>query len=119
MRMFMPIEKNPWINGHVLTLNNKNFDAIYIANKPVVVDFWAEWCRPCMAMKPVFEAMASDYSDRLFFASINVDQNQSLAQRYNIMSIPNFCIFKDGKLIDRVIGSVGQTGLKRILDKYV
>jgi len=118
-RIVQPTENGPWVDGKVIALNTKNFDAINKAAKPVIVDFWAGWCRPCMAMKPVFEAMASEYSMKIHFASVNTDQNRSIAQKYGIMSIPNFCVFKNGQLIDRAIGGVGKTGLKKVLDRHV
>ena len=118
-RIIQPADKGLWIDGQVLTLSTKNFEDISKSAKPVIVDFWAGWCRPCMAMKPVFEAMAVEYSGKIHFASVNVDQNQPIAQRYGITSIPNFCIFKNGQLVDRVIGGVGKTGLQKVLNRYV
>jgi len=118
-RITQPVESGPWVDGKVISLDTKNFDAITDSTKPVIVDFWASWCRPCMAMKPVFEVMASEYSGKIHFASVNTDQNRSIAQKYGIMSIPNFCVFKNGQLIDRAIGGVGKTGLKKVLDRHV
>ena len=118
-RMVQPEERGPWVDGKVISLDKKNFNAIHEATRPVIVDFWAGWCRPCMAMKPVFEALAAEYSGKIHFASVNTDQNRSIAQKYGIMSIPNFCVFKNGKLVDRTIGGVGKTGLQKVLNRNI
>jgi len=99
-------------------LNNSNFNMILTNNKPILIDFWAEWCGPCKIMHPVFEKLASEYSDRIVFARLNVDENGELAARYRVMSIPTFMIFSGGKPIDMLVGAVGEEGLKRLIHKH-
>ena len=120
MRIINQPSKGPWKDGEVLTLSSFDFDkALSITTLPVFVDFWASWCQPCLIMKPVFESLALKYKGKINFASLNVDNNKIIAKQYGIMSIPYFILFKNGKPIDRVIGSVGKKGLERVLSKHV
>ena len=119
-RIMEPDDPGPWIDGTVMELTTTNFDdAIAKARLPVLVDFWAGWCAPCMVMKPVVEAMAREYSGKAFFAKVDVDSNQALARRYGVMSIPNFVIFRNGGLVDRIVGAVGRSGLETALKKHL
>jgi len=104
----------------VVTLNSSNFDD-FIKNStvPVLVDFWAEWCMPCLMMGPVLEELARDYAGKALFARLNVDENSEIARRYNIMSIPFFMIFDGGRSVESVRGAVGRGPLERALRKYV
>ena len=78
-----------------------------VVNAPgrVVVDFWAEWCGPCKMIGPVIEKMAADYADKLKVAKVNVDENQTLAARFGIMSIPTVILFEDGKVKAQIVGA--------------
>jgi len=78
-----------------------------IQNHPlVVVDCWASWCVPCHMIAPVIEEMARDYAGRVLFGKLNVDENQEVPMQYQIMSIPTLLVFKNGKLVDRIIGAM-------------
>ena len=119
-KMMKPHDSGLWTNGIILELDDNNFqEVLSLARLPVIVDFWAHWCSPCHMMKPVFEAMARKYAGHINFAKIDVDKNQRTAQKYGIMSIPNFVVFKRGKPVERVVGAVGRAGLERILSKFV
>jgi thioredoxin 1 len=96
-RMTRPVEKGHWVDGEVVELTAGNFDkALAEASRAVLVGFWAWWCAPCRLMKPVIEALAKEYSGRAHFVKVDVDKNRDLAQRYGVMSIPNFIVFKNG-----------------------
>ena len=106
--------------GGVVTLTSSNFDEfIKNATMPILVDFWAEWCMPCLMMGPVLEELARDYAGKALFARLNVDKNPEIARRYGIMSIPLFTIFSGGRPVERVLGAVGRGPLERVLRKYV
>ena len=109
-----------WIPGKVHDLHDNNFDqAIRETDKPILVDFWAEWCSPCKMMVPIILQLAREYSDAVYFAKINVDLNQITARQYGVMSIPNFIIFKNGGPADQRVGAVGKTGLIHLIHPYL
>lgn len=104
--------------GGLVELNEKNFDDIVAGGKPVLVDFWASWCGPCQFMLPIFDKLAKKYSDKIVFARLNVDDNQSVAARYDVYAIPTFMVFQDGKAVDRAVGAVGEPGLESLIKKH-
>lgn len=71
---------------------------------PVLVDFWAGWCGPCMMLKPILEKVAKDYGNKLVFAKVDVQENQEVAGSYDVMSIPSVKLFKDGEIVDEFVG---------------
>lgn len=101
----------------VINLNGQNFDQTVSAENPTLIDFWAEWCGPCKMMHPVFESMSEKYPG-IKFARVNVDQNQDVAMRFRVQSIPTFLMFKAGKLVDRMVGAVGTAGIQAICKKH-
>ena len=104
----------------VITLTSSSFDSfLENAGLPVLIDFWAEWCMPCRIMGPVIEELARDYTGKAVFAKVNVDENQEVASRFSIMSIPHFIIFRDGRLAERIVGAVGRGPLENALKKHL
>lgn len=85
----------------------------------VLVDFWAAWCSPCKRLSPILDELAAEYQDEICFIKINADDNPTTAQNYNIRSLPNMILFKDGKEIDRVLGIVSKSRLAARLDQYL
>jgi thioredoxin 1 len=86
------------------------------AKTPVLVDFWAAWCRPCIMAAPVLEELAKEYAGRITVAKLDVDQNARTAAQYNIMAIPNLIIFKGGKPVSQIVGYKPKAELKKDLD---
>ncbi|MDP3985749.1 MAG: thioredoxin [bacterium] len=88
------------------------------AKEVVLVDFWAAWCGPCKLMEPVVEALAKDLEGKAKIAKMNVDENQSTPGGLGIMSIPTFLVFKDGKVVEQVVGSVSKEELLQKIEKH-
>jgi thioredoxin 1 len=84
----------------------------------VLVDFYAEWCMPCVMMAPVIEELSEKMKGKIKFCKVNVDDNHKIAQKFKVASIPNFVLFKDGQVVDQIIGGVGVDVLEKKLGKW-
>jgi thioredoxin len=89
------------------------------SDRPVLVDFWAEWCAPCRMLAPTVEAVAEKYAATASVVKLNVDNNPSVSQRYGIKGIPTLILFKNGKEEERVVGATSEQAISRMLDKHV
>ena len=89
------------------------------SSKPVLVDFWAQWCTPCRMLAPTVEAVAERFRDSANVVKLNVDDNPSTAQRYGIKGIPTLILFREGKEVERVVGATSKESITRMIDKYV
>jgi len=90
-----------------------------INNPLAVIDFWAEWCMPCLMMAPVIEEMAEKFRGKIVFAKVNIDDNKGLAEKFEIMSIPCLIVFKEGKEIERLVGAIPGEQLEEKLKSLV
>ncbi|HEC81055.1 MAG TPA: thioredoxin [Thermoplasmatales archaeon] len=96
-------------------VTDKDMDAVVSKYNNVVVDCWAPWCGPCLMIAPVIEELAKEMKGKVVFTKLNVDENQLTAMKYQIMSIPTLLVFKNGKLVDRIIGAMPKEILKQKL----
>ena len=103
---------------NVIEFNEQNFDSDVLESKtPVLVDFWAVWCGPCKAIAPIIEEIANDYNGKIAVGKVDVDNNNQVAMKYGIRSIPTLLLFNNGEVVDQVIGNVGKENIESMLNK--
>ena len=102
----------------VTELTGNNFED-FIKEGVVLVDFWASWCMPCVMMAPIFEKVGEKFTGKIKFGKVNVEDNQTLAQKFGVSSIPNFILFKDGEVIEQIIGGISEEELKNKLERFL
>ena len=100
----------------MLELTKYNFHSEISKNTPILVDFWAPWCGPCRIVGPILEKLSSEYSTKLRFAKLNVDDNQEIAAEHDVRGIPCMVAFSKGKEIDRIIGAYPESELRKKID---
>ncbi|MGN8902440.1 MULTISPECIES: thioredoxin [unclassified Collinsella] len=97
----------------------ENFDSIVGGSLPVLVDFWAPWCGPCRSLSPIVDEVADELAGKITVAKCNVDDNQDLAMKFGVMSIPTLVVFKNGEEIDRSVGALPKARLQALLEKHL
>jgi len=108
------------VNEIKIDVNDSSFEREVIEKSkevPVVIDFWAPWCAPCLMLGPVLEKFAEEYKGKFILAKVNVDENPQISQGYNIMSIPSVKMFKGGVIVDEFVGALPELSVKQWLDK--
>jgi len=106
--------------SQVAIVGSGNFDSEVVeSSDPVVVDFWAEWCQPCKMLSPVLDKVADKFNGKLKIVKCNVDENQDIAMKYGVMSIPNLIFFKDGQVVNQAVGYMNEAQLSAKVDEVL
>jgi len=106
--------------ANTLTFTDAGWESeVLNSDKPVLVDFWAEWCGPCRMMSPTIDAIADEYAGRVKVGKLNVDENGNTAMRYNVRGIPTLLVFKGGQVVDQRVGAMGKRDLASVLDAHL
>ncbi len=105
-------------NDKVPELTNGEFDE-FIKKGLVLVDFYAEWCMPCLMMSPVIDEMSEKFKGKIKFGKVNVDDNQEIAKKFQVVSIPNMKLIRDGRIIDEFVGGMTADDFEKKLEKFV
>jgi thioredoxin 1 len=106
--------------GATRAVTDETFEAEVLQNsKPVVVDYWAEWCGPCKMIAPVLEEIASEYGEKIDVVKLNVDENPEIAQRYQILAIPTLNVFQNGEVVKQIKGAKPKAALLRDLADFI
>ena len=102
----------------VKEITDESFDdEVTNSDKPVLIDFWAEWCGPCKQISPILSELAEDYKEKILIAKVNIDENPEVPSKYGIMSIPTLILFKNGQSVASQIGVVQKDSLSKWLDE--
>ena len=112
--------KSSLLDNKVIELDNSSFDDIIVnSDIPVIIDFWAPWCGPCKMMAPTFSKVALEYPLKTVFTKVNTQDEQDLARRFNIQSIPTLIVFKDGIEVQRVSGALDANNLQQLVNSHL
>ena len=101
--------------GKAIEITDANFEEIVSGDKPVLVDFWAEWCGPCKMIGPVVEELAGEYEGKAVIGKLNVDENPTMTAKFGVRSIPTLLVFKNGQVVDKQVGAVPKSVLAQKL----
>ena len=108
------------MSGNTIEFKEISFkEDVLDSNKPVLVDFWAEWCGPCKMLAPTIDEIATEYTDKAIVGKLNVDENPKIAAEYGIRSIPSLLFFKDGKVQKQIMGAVAKSDIASVLDDII
>jgi thioredoxin 1 len=105
---------------NIQTFTDSNFESMVLkSGAPVLVDFWAEWCGPCKRLAPAVDAVAVDYTGRVTVGKLNVDDNPDTTVKFNVRGIPALLLFKDGQVVDQIVGLVPKEEIKKVVERHL
>tara|TARA_B110000438_G_C15332367_1_gene444269 strand:- start:58 stop:387 length:330 start_codon:yes stop_codon:yes gene_type:complete len=108
------------MSGNTIDFKEESFkNDVLDSEKPVLVDFWAEWCGPCKMLTPIINELADEYLDKIVIGKVNVDNNPTIASEYGIRSIPSLLFFKNGKVQNQIMGAVSKDDIAKALDSLI
>ena len=102
-----------------LAINQNNFEEVLASGKPVVIDFWAEWCGPCRMIAPIVDELAAEYADRVVIGKCDVEESDEITQKYGVRNIPTIIFLKNGELVDKQVGACSKDALKAKIEKLL
>ena len=91
-----------------MNITDSNYAEVVASGKPIVLDFWATWCGPCRMVAPIIESLAEEYADQVIIGKVDVDENEELASKYGIRSVPTVFFIKDGQVVDKIVGAAAK-----------
>lgn len=106
-------------NEKVITITKDNFDTLINGERPLLVDFWASWCGPCRFVAPIIDELAQEFEGEITVGKLNVDEESGLAAKYNVMSIPTIMLFKNGRVVDRLVGARQKDDFVNMIKKNI
>ena len=107
------------MSNNVVSLNEDNFESYISGDKPILVDFWAEWCGPCKMLNPTIEELSNDFADKAIIAKVNIDESPAIAQKYSVRGIPNLLFFNKGVVAEQLIGVSSKQDISSIIEKLI
>jgi len=102
-----------------LAINQANLEEVLASGKPVVIDFWAEWCGPCRMIAPIVDELATEYGDKVVIGKCDVQENDDIAVKYGVRNIPTLLFLKNGELVDKQVGACSKDALKEKIEKLL
>ncbi len=102
-----------------LAINQTNFEEVMASGKPVVIDFWAEWCGPCRMIAPIVDELAAEYGDKVVIGKCDVEENDEITAKYGVRNIPTIIFLKNGELVDKQVGACSKDALKAKIEKLL